>query len=231
MTWFLHWMIQWLARLIYYLSFTNNHKYLVFCSPWVLDVHCQIHDWTWHFLVVMMFDVACGLMMLHVLCNIVYASRCSLVMFVLYHDLCTVYCICVLCVKHGYLIDPGGSLNMHIMLIIHVPPLPTLHTLDCQAFSLQEAKLQSVTSGRNSLGDGFILDLPFFGGGWGVAKMKMCCWKFCCCRRPVLFLFLKYHEKKAISIHFNHGGIYISQRLKCCSCLHIYIYRYRLYDI
>ncbi len=54
--------------------------------------------------------------------------------------------------KHGYLTDPGGSLKMHIILTLHVPPLPTLHTLDCQAFSLQEAKLQSVTSGGNSLG-------------------------------------------------------------------------------
>ena len=75
--------------------------------------------------------------------------------------------------KHGYLIYYSGeSLKMDMILILHVPPLPTLHTLDCQAFSLQEAKLQSVTSGRKSLGAGFILDLPFFfwGGGRGVRK-------------------------------------------------------------
>lgn len=100
--------------------------------------------------------------------------------------------------KHGYLIyDSGESLNMDMILILHVPPLPTLHTLDCQAFSLQEAKLQSVTSGRNSLGAGLILDLPFFLGGrvsenedvpLEILLLQM--------SRPVPFLFLEYHEKK-----------------------------------
>lgn len=102
--------------------------------------------------------------------------------------------------KHGYLIYSGESLNMDMILILHVPPLPTLHTLDCQAFSLQEAKLQSVTSGRNSLGAGFILELPFFLGGRGgresenedvlleILLLQM--------SRPVPFLFLEYHEKK-----------------------------------
>lgn len=119
------------------------------------------------------------------------------------------------------------SLKMDMILILHAPPLPTLHTLDCQAFSLQEAKLQSVTSGRNSLGAGFILDLPFF---WCVGCVCVCenedvKWKGCCCRCPVLFGSCSLNiMKKAISIHFNHGGIYISQRLKFCSCLHIYIY-------
>ena len=121
---------------------------------------------------------------------------------------------------------------MDMILILHIPPLPTLHTLDCQAFSLQEAKLQSVTSGRNSLGAGFMLDLPyvFFWGG-GVCENEDVLLEIVLLQmsHPVRFLFLEYHEKTAISIHFNHGGIYISQRLKFCSCLHIY--RYRLYDV
>ena len=129
--------------------------------------------------------------------------------------------------KHGYLIYYSGeSLKMDMILILHVPPLPTLHTLDCQAFSLQEAKLQSVTSGRKSLGAGFILDLPFFfGGGGGVCENEDVLLEILLLQmsRPVRFLFLECHEKKAISIHFNHGGIYISQRLKFCSCLHTYI--------
>ena len=106
-----------------------------------------------------------------------------------------------------------------MILILHIPPLPTLHTLDCQAFSLQEAKLQSVTSGRNSLGAGFILDLPLFFGGGGVCESEDVLLEMLLLQmsRPVRFLFLEYHEKKAISIHFNQGGIYISQRLKFCS--------------
>ena len=68
---------------------------------------------------------------------------------------------------HGYLIYSEESLKMDMILILHIPPLPTLHTLDCQAFSLQEAKLQSVTSGRKSLGAGFILDLPYLFFFWG----------------------------------------------------------------
>lgn len=76
----------------------------------------------------------------------------------------------------------------------------------------------------------WIYHMFFFGGG-GVCENEDVLLEIVLLQmsHPVRFLFLEYHEKTAISIHFNHGGIYISQRLKFCSCLHIY--RYRLYDV